>query len=110
MYAGTGNGMVKSLLDSVGEPCKAPNATVAIIRGNILSLSILCLKTYDCAFSCPVNVGYFVIDFVLEWYLSAGHKCSLDVATILQGETKFYIVLMLAWGMQIIHLLLFDFC
>ncbi|XP_044462016.1 sphingosine kinase 2-like isoform X2 [Mangifera indica] len=58
--AGTGNGMVKSLLDSVGEPCKAPNATVAIIRG---------------------------------------HKCSLDVATILQGETKFYIVLMLAWGL-----------
>lgn len=44
MHAGTGNGMVKSLLDSVGEPCKAPNATVAIIRGNILSLSILCLK------------------------------------------------------------------
>ncbi|XP_044497285.1 sphingosine kinase 1 isoform X2 [Mangifera indica] len=58
--AGTGNGMVKSLLDSVGEPCKAYNATLAIIRG---------------------------------------HKRSLDVATILQGETKFYSVLMLAWGL-----------
>ncbi|CAI0407245.1 unnamed protein product [Linum tenue] len=27
-----------------------------------------------------------------------GHRCSLDVATILQGETKYYSVLMLAWG------------
>ncbi|KAJ0017834.1 hypothetical protein Pint_10726 [Pistacia integerrima] len=60
MDAGTGNGMVKSLLDSVGEPCKASNATLAIIRG---------------------------------------HKHSLDVATILQGETRFYSVLMLAWGL-----------
>ncbi|CAK7350699.1 unnamed protein product [Dovyalis caffra] len=58
--AGTGNGMVKSTLDSVGEPCTASNAVVAIIRG---------------------------------------HKCSLDVATILQGETKFFSVLMFAWGL-----------
>ncbi|XP_020541313.1 sphingosine kinase 1 isoform X2 [Jatropha curcas] len=58
--AGTGNGMVKSLLDSVGEPCKPSNAILAIIRG---------------------------------------HKCSLDVATILQGETKFFSVLMLSWGL-----------
>ncbi|XP_015578185.1 sphingosine kinase 1 isoform X2 [Ricinus communis] len=58
--AGTSNGMAKSLLDSVGEPCKASNAVLAIIRG---------------------------------------HKCSLDVATILQGETKFFSVLMLSWGL-----------
>ncbi|KAL5772539.1 hypothetical protein ACOSQ2_012463 [Xanthoceras sorbifolium] len=58
--AGTGNGMAKSLLDSVGEPCKASNAVLAIIRG---------------------------------------HKCLLDVATILQGETRFYSILMLAWGL-----------
>ncbi|KAB5533947.1 hypothetical protein DKX38_017033 [Salix brachista] len=58
--AGTGNGMVKSTLDSAGEPCTASNAVVAIIRG---------------------------------------HKCSLDVATILQGDTKFFSVLMLAWGL-----------
>ncbi|EYU35832.1 hypothetical protein MIMGU_mgv1a020787mg, partial [Erythranthe guttata] len=31
--AGTGNGMVKSLLDSCGEPCAASNATMSIIRG-----------------------------------------------------------------------------
>ncbi|KAF5742240.1 hypothetical protein HS088_TW09G00284 [Tripterygium wilfordii] len=58
--AGTGNGMAKSLLDSVGQPCTAFNAVLAIIRG---------------------------------------HKRSLDVATILQGEIKFFSVLMLAWGL-----------
>ncbi|PSS24685.1 Sphingosine kinase [Actinidia chinensis var. chinensis] len=58
--AGTGNGMAKSLLDSVGHTCTTYNATLAIIRGN---------------------------------------KRSLDVATILQGETRFFSVLMLAWGL-----------
>ncbi|KAL8130409.1 hypothetical protein V2J09_019564 [Rumex salicifolius] len=58
--AGTGNGMAKSLLDSVGEPCSVINAVLAIIRG---------------------------------------HKQSLDVTTILQGGTRFFSVLMLAWGL-----------
>ncbi|KAA8515338.1 hypothetical protein F0562_018432 [Nyssa sinensis] len=58
--AGTGNGMVKSLLDLVSDPCTASNAILAVIRG---------------------------------------HKCSLDVATILQGKTRFFSVLMLAWGL-----------
>ncbi|XP_077243292.1 sphingosine kinase 1-like [Tasmannia lanceolata] len=57
--AGTGNGMVKSLLDSVDDPCSASNAIFAVIRG---------------------------------------HKRLLDVATVLQGETKFFSVLMLTWG------------
>ncbi|KAG7033898.1 Sphingosine kinase 1, partial [Cucurbita argyrosperma subsp. argyrosperma] len=56
--AGTGNGMAKSLLHSIGDPCTACHATLAIIRG---------------------------------------HKCSLDVATISQGEVKHFAVLMLAW-------------
>ncbi|KAK7400492.1 hypothetical protein VNO78_11700 [Psophocarpus tetragonolobus] len=58
--AGTGNGMAKSLLDSVGDPCTVPDAVLAIIRG---------------------------------------HKRSLDVATITQGKTRFFSVLMLAWGL-----------
>ncbi|XP_061367676.1 sphingosine kinase 1-like isoform X2 [Gastrolobium bilobum] len=58
--AGTGNGMAKSLLDSVGDPCAVANAVLAIIRG---------------------------------------HKRSLDVATITQGETRFFSILMLAWGL-----------
>ncbi|GMH05393.1 hypothetical protein Nepgr_007233 [Nepenthes gracilis] len=58
--AGTGNGMAKSLLDSVGDPCSASNAVLAIIRG---------------------------------------HKQPLDVATISQGKTRFFSVLMLAWGL-----------
>ncbi|KAK3013404.1 hypothetical protein RJ639_009465, partial [Escallonia herrerae] len=58
--AGTSNGMVKSLLDSVGDPCTAAHAVLAIVRG---------------------------------------HKRSLDVATILQDETKYFSVLMFAWGL-----------
>ncbi|KAF2553438.1 hypothetical protein F2Q68_00037245 [Brassica cretica] len=58
--AGSGNGMIKSLLDPVGMSCSAASATVSIIRG---------------------------------------HRRSLDVATISQGTTKFFSVLMLAWGL-----------
>ncbi|KAJ7968468.1 sphingosine kinase 1 [Quillaja saponaria] len=73
--AGTGNGMAKSLLDSIGDPCRASNAVVSIIRG---------------------------------------HKRSLDVATIKQGETRFFSILMLAWdfyGLQrIFHLRQYSGC
>ncbi|CAL9063504.1 sphingosine kinase 1 isoform X1 [Musa acuminata AAA Group] len=58
--AGTGNGMVKSLLDPAGDLCSIPNATFAVIRG---------------------------------------HKRSLDVAIVLQGEKKFFSVLLLIWGL-----------
>ncbi|XP_074307637.1 sphingosine kinase 1-like isoform X2 [Silene latifolia] len=58
--AGTGNGVAKSLLDLVGEPCSASYATLAILRG---------------------------------------HKRSLDVTTVSQGKTRFFSVLMLAWGL-----------
>ncbi|WOL12975.1 sphingosine kinase 1-like [Canna indica] len=58
--AGTGNGMVKSLLDSAGDLCSTSNATFAIIRGHIQSL---------------------------------------DVATISQGEKRFFSVLSLIWGL-----------
>ncbi|CAN8325504.1 unnamed protein product [Cochlearia groenlandica] len=58
--AGSGNGMIKSLLDPGGLACNATSATISIIRG---------------------------------------HTRSLDVATISQGTTKFFSVLMLAWGL-----------
>ncbi|KAL1195140.1 Sphingosine kinase 1 [Cardamine amara subsp. amara] len=58
--AGSGNGMIKSLLHPVGLPCSAKSATISIIRGRTRSL---------------------------------------DVATISQGTTKFFSVLMLAWGL-----------
>ncbi|KAE9595016.1 hypothetical protein Lal_00041110 [Lupinus albus] len=58
--AGTGNGMAKSLLDAVGDPCVVANAVLSIIRG---------------------------------------HKRPLDVATITQGETRCFSILMLAWGL-----------
>ncbi|KAL0398661.1 UNVERIFIED_CONTAM: Sphingosine kinase [Sesamum radiatum] len=38
--AGTGNGMVKSLLDSRGQPCSPFNATLAIIRGLVADIDI----------------------------------------------------------------------
>ncbi|XP_010278379.1 PREDICTED: sphingosine kinase 2-like isoform X2 [Nelumbo nucifera] len=58
--AGTGNGMIKSLLDSVDDSCSVTNATLVVIRG---------------------------------------HKCSLDVVTVSQGQTRFFSILMLAWGL-----------
>ncbi|KAL5987016.1 hypothetical protein ACLOJK_041879 [Asimina triloba] len=63
--AGTGNGMVKSLVDSVNDSCTVSNATFAIIRGDFKYL---------------------------------GHKCSLDVSTVWQEQTRFFSVLMLTWG------------
>ncbi|KAK4787440.1 hypothetical protein SAY86_011273 [Trapa natans] len=45
--AGTGNGMVKSLLDSVGQPCKASYATLAIIRGHKRSLDVATISQED---------------------------------------------------------------
>ncbi|GAB4831289.1 hypothetical protein Ancab_005303 [Ancistrocladus abbreviatus] len=38
--AGTGNGMAKSLLDLVGDPCSAFNAVLPIIRGHKQSLDV----------------------------------------------------------------------
>lgn len=58
--AGTGNGMVKSLMDDADEPCTAANATFTVIKG---------------------------------------HKRQLDVATVMQGQAKFFSVLMLTWGL-----------
>jgi len=37
LTAGTGNGMIKSLLDTVGLRCCANSATISIIRGYALS-------------------------------------------------------------------------
>lgn len=39
----------------------------------------------------------------------SGHKRSLDVATITQGETRFFSVLMLAWGNYILTYHILDF-
>nr|XP_029116777.1 sphingosine kinase 1 isoform X3 [Elaeis guineensis] len=57
---GSGNGMAKSLLDSVGDLYSVCNATFAVIRG---------------------------------------YKRSLDITTVLQGEMKFFSILMLTWGL-----------
>lgn len=35
LKTGTGNGMAKSVLDHVGEPCDASSATFLVIRGNL---------------------------------------------------------------------------
>ncbi|KAJ4833902.1 Sphingosine kinase 1 [Turnera subulata] len=60
--AGTGNGMVKSALDLVGEPCKATNAVLAIIRGH--------KRTLDVATMVQGGVKYFSV-LMLAWGLVA---------------------------------------
>lgn len=47
----------------------------------------------------PVVVCFNSGVFCCLLELLIGHKCSVDVATIVQGEAKFFSVLMLAWGM-----------
>lgn len=49
MFSGTGNGMAKSLLDAVGEPCTVYNAVLSIIRGCTLGFDILnlCYQFYE---------------------------------------------------------------
>ena len=42
--AGTGNGMAKSLMDSVGDSCSPINAVLAIIRG---SQSTHCTSAFE---------------------------------------------------------------
>lgn len=107
LNAGTGNGMAKSLLDTVGQPCTALCAVLAIIRGYKWSCYFL-IDIMD------ILWWIFVIIFINYFFLvllSTGHKRSLDVATILQGETRFYSVLMLAWGKKhiIFYALLLNF-
>lgn len=46
--------------------------------------------------------------FNFMYEIPAGHKRSLDVATIRQGKTRFFSVLMLAWGNIYSHMLGYD--
>ena len=61
MFSGTGNGMAKSLLDSVGEPCIASNAVLAIIRGCTLDLNMptLCVFNFMRLFSKEISSSRF---------------------------------------------------
>ncbi|XP_057962551.1 sphingosine kinase 1-like [Malania oleifera] len=60
--AGTGNGMIKSLLDSVGYPCMASNATLAVIRGHKRSLDVATISQEE--------IKYFSV-LMLAWGLVA---------------------------------------
>ncbi|MED6145147.1 Sphingosine kinase 1 [Stylosanthes scabra] len=60
--AGTGNGMAKSLLDSVGETCAVANAVLAIIRGHKRSLDVATIK--------QGGIRYFSV-LMLAWGLIA---------------------------------------
>ncbi|KAK4794116.1 hypothetical protein SAY86_012110 [Trapa natans] len=59
--AGTGNGMVKSLLDSVGQPCKAFYATLAIIRGHKRPLDVATISQEDKKFFSVLMLAWGLI-------------------------------------------------
>ncbi|KAL0911248.1 hypothetical protein M5K25_019373 [Dendrobium thyrsiflorum] len=86
--AGTGNGLAKSLLDAVGEMYSIQNATFAVIRGHI-------------HFSWLWFLSALLLNFssLSLLFNHTGHKRALDVTTVLQGETKFFSILMLTWGL-----------
>jgi len=71
---GTGNGMAKSLLDAVGLPCTASNATLAIIRGGEL-LGFWKKKT--CSF-CMVK---FQLLFLSQLRLRSFVSCRAQAST-----------------------------
>lgn len=57
---GTGNGMAKSLLDSVGDPCTITNAVLAIIRGFELVTTV----TID-------MISFYCVDVNINFALNA---------------------------------------
>jgi len=87
--------MIKSLLDTVGLRCCANSATISIIRGYERSILHAIKKTSFSTFS------FFLSNQFRSTLILSGHKRSVDVATIAQGNTKFFSVLMLAWGMPV---------
>ncbi|KAL1560170.1 sphingosine kinase [Salvia divinorum] len=66
---------------------RIPLGAVPAGTGNGMAKSLLELHGEPCVAS---NATLFII---------RGHKCSLDIATISQGETRFFSMLMLAWGL-----------
>ncbi|XP_047938715.1 sphingosine kinase 1-like isoform X2 [Salvia hispanica] len=66
---------------------RIPLGAVPAGTGNGMAKSLLDSHGEPCAAS---NAALFII---------RGHKCSLDIATISQGETRFFSMLMLAWGL-----------
>lgn len=58
---GTGNGMVKSLLHSIGDPCTARNATLAIVRGLHSAVNFFSLS-----FSPISSLIFIFFHFVIE--------------------------------------------
>lgn len=96
MCAGTGNGMAKSLLHAASEKYSVSNAVFAIIKGYFSNLfSPIMLKT---TWSMEISSGEK--ETWVSW--CSGHKQSLDVCTILQGDTKFFSVLLMTWGTDLI--------
>lgn len=96
MCAGTGNGMAKSLLHAASEKYSVSNAVFAIIKGYFSNLfPPIMLKT---AWHMEISGGEE--ETWISW--CSGHKQSLDVCTILQGDTKFFSVLHMTWGMDLI--------
>ncbi|CAI9087604.1 OLC1v1021712C2 [Oldenlandia corymbosa var. corymbosa] len=65
--AGTGNGMAKSLLDSVGEPCAPANAVLAIIRGHKRSLDVATISQGHAKFFSVLMLAWgLVADIDIE--------------------------------------------
>ena len=56
------------------------------------------------------NVFFYLLTQVIVkiYFVLVGHRRSLDVATISQGTTKFFSVLMLAWGTQVTREMYLD--
>ncbi|XP_038883381.1 sphingosine kinase 1 isoform X1 [Benincasa hispida] len=79
------NGLLRR--DDWADAIKMPLGVVPAGTGNGMAKSLLHLTGDPCT-ACNATLA-----------IVRGHKCSLDVATISQGEAKHFTVLMLAWGL-----------
>ncbi|KAK7319612.1 hypothetical protein RJT34_04335 [Clitoria ternatea] len=59
--AGTGNGMAKSLLDSVGDPCTVADAVLAIIRGHKRSLDVATIKQEETRYFSVLTLAWGIV-------------------------------------------------
>ncbi|KAG0587837.1 hypothetical protein KC19_2G195200 [Ceratodon purpureus] len=84
--AGTSNGMAKSLLDHVGEPCDAASATFLVIRGQKQPLDVATAKQANVKFHSILMMAWGLVadvDFESEKFRWMG-ALRLDVYTLIR--------------------------
>ncbi|KAF8413970.1 hypothetical protein HHK36_001967 [Tetracentron sinense] len=91
--AGTGNGMVKSLMDSVDDPCSVSNATLAVIRELTFLLHVYalsCVKILQ-PYACFVHLCFIYVQAInVHWTLLLSCKGRPGLVADIDIESEKY--------------------